>query len=544
MAEEFDFHPMWESLGMNLADHDMLLGAVGQMYGDMFLTQNNRPKSTSYLDFVATNIHSGRIKEMLDKKEAGEATKIVGSFCVYVPEEIVLACDGIPVGLCTGADWATDKVEEHLPRNTCPLIKSFAGFKLGEVCPYIESSDLVVGENTCDGKKKAYEFFATQKNMYVMDIPNVHDESTLVTWKAEVKKLAAKIEEECGVKITPERLKAAIHAVNEKRRALQRLAATRAADPAPISGLDSLLTVQAAFMDDTPRLTGAINDMAAECEQRVEAGEGVAPKGTKRILYTGTPMAVPNWKLFNLIEKAGGVVVGEESCTGSRYYKDLVDESGETVDEMLDAIAERYFKINCAVFTPNDQRMKDIVQMAKDLHADGIVDVPCSSARSMRWSRLPWRRPPRKPAFRLCTSRPTTPVRMQANCKPGSRPSWKPFRAIRPGGFPRHPILPFKPSLACESTRRVSFTATSGTWESRFLGWLKGLGVICRKILSSRCPARLRSLTNNARRRLFALRITSRRVIAWSAFCAAIRRSRLSMPRAPRAWLCAVRPTR
>ena len=25
--------------------------------------------------------------------------------------------------------------------------------------------------------------------MYVMDIPNVHDESTLVTWKAEVKKL-------------------------------------------------------------------------------------------------------------------------------------------------------------------------------------------------------------------------------------------------------------------------------------------------------------------------------------------------------------------
>ena len=50
MADEFDFHPMWESLGMNLADHDALLGAVGQMYGDMFLTQNNRPKSTSYLD--------------------------------------------------------------------------------------------------------------------------------------------------------------------------------------------------------------------------------------------------------------------------------------------------------------------------------------------------------------------------------------------------------------------------------------------------------------------------------------------------------------
>ena len=256
-------------------------------------------------------------------------------------------------------------------------------------------------------------------------------------------------------------LKAAIHAVNEKRRALQRLAATRAADPAPISGLDSLLTVQAAFMDDTPRLTGAINEMAAECEQRVEAGEGVAPKGTKRILYTGTPMAVPNWKLFNLIEKAGGVVVGEESCTGSRYYKDLVDESGETVDEMLDAIAERYFKINCAVFTPNDQRMKDIVQMAKDLHADGIVDVALQFCTLYEMESFAVEKPPRRRAFRSCTSRPTTPARTQANCRRASKLSWKPFRAIRSGGFPRYPILPFKPSLAYQSARSCSFTATS-----------------------------------------------------------------------------------
>ena len=378
MAEEFDFHPMWESLGMNLADHDMLLGAVGQMYGDMFLTQNNRPKSTSYLDFVATNIHSGRIKEMLDKKEAGEAIKIVGSFCVYVPEEIVLACDGIPVGLCSGADWATDKVEEHLPRNTCPLIKSFAGFKLGEVCPYIESSDLVVGENTCDGKKKAYEQFSKLKPMYIMDVPHVRNEDTKLQWRHQVHALAARIEEETGQKITEESLRASIKLANDKRRALQRLSATRAADPAPISGLDSLLTVQAAFMDDSARLTGAINQMADECEKRVAEGIGAAPKGAKRILYTGTPMAVPNWKLFNIIEKAGGVVVGEECCTGSRYYKDLVPEDGATVDEMLDDIADRYLNIQCAIFTPNQGRRDDVIRMARELHADGIIDASLS----------------------------------------------------------------------------------------------------------------------------------------------------------------------
>lgn len=42
--QEPDYHAMWDGLGMNLADHDMLLGAVGQMYGEMFLSQENRPR--------------------------------------------------------------------------------------------------------------------------------------------------------------------------------------------------------------------------------------------------------------------------------------------------------------------------------------------------------------------------------------------------------------------------------------------------------------------------------------------------------------------
>lgn len=234
----------------------------------------------------------------------------------------------------------TEEVERHLPRNTCPLIKSLTGFKLGHVCPYIESSDLVVGENTCDGKKKAYEFFGTQKPMHIMDVPNVKNEGTKENWKREARKLAERVEQETGSKITAESLKHAIHIVNEKRRTHQRLSAARAADPAPISGRDSFLTVQAAFMDDAERLTGAVNEMVAECGECVCQGIGATPKGAKRILYTVTPMAVPFWKLYGLIEGAGAVVVGEECCTGYRYYKDLVGESGETAEEMLDATSE------------------------------------------------------------------------------------------------------------------------------------------------------------------------------------------------------------
>ena len=78
------------------------------------------------------------------------------------------------VGLCAGADFATEEAEKILPRNTCALIKSAFGFKLGKVCPYLEASDMIVGENTCDGKKKAYEILGPWfRNLYVMDMPQM-----------------------------------------------------------------------------------------------------------------------------------------------------------------------------------------------------------------------------------------------------------------------------------------------------------------------------------------------------------------------------------
>src|SRR5690606_34430223 len=96
---------------------------------------------------------------------------VVGTFCLYVPEELVLALDGIAVGLCAGADVGTEAAEQVLPRNTCALIKSFFGFKLSGLCPYTEVCNLVIGETTCDGKTKAYELFNEYKPTFVIEVP-------------------------------------------------------------------------------------------------------------------------------------------------------------------------------------------------------------------------------------------------------------------------------------------------------------------------------------------------------------------------------------
>jgi benzoyl-CoA reductase/2-hydroxyglutaryl-CoA dehydratase subunit BcrC/BadD/HgdB len=282
------------------------------------------------------------------------------------------------VGLCAGAEIGKGEAEKVLPRNTCALIKSFVGFKLGRLCPFIESCDLIVGETTCDGKKKAYEIFSEYSPVYVMEIPQMKNPSDRELWKSEVLRFKCQVEETTGNKISTANLKDAIHLTNERRRVLQRLNRLRAAEPVPISGRDALLINQVSFYDDPVRFTAKIGELCDELEDRVKSGEGVAPKDTPRLMMSGCPMAVPNWKLPYIVESSGAIVVGEESCIGTRNTRDLIDESAKTVDDMIEAIVDRYMKIDCACFTPNTERLDNIVRMAKDLKVQGVIHYALS----------------------------------------------------------------------------------------------------------------------------------------------------------------------
>ena len=367
-----DYTQMWKDLGLDLKAHDSLLGVLGPLYETTFTRQANRPEGMKYFDFVMSEVHGLRIKELMDAKAAGR--RVFGSFCVFVPEELILAVDGILVGLCAGAEFAPAEAEKLLPRNTCALIKGAFGFAIAKVCPYLAAADVIVGENTCDGKKKSYEIFGDLvRDLYVMDLPQVKSEVGRDLLRREYKRFAARIEEVSGRTIEADALKNSIGIVNAKRSVMHRLSKLRAADPAPISGLDALLANQVFFYDDPKRFTKSVNDICDELESRIEQGKGVAGKGTPRILVSGCPMAVPNWKVPSIVENSGAVIVGEESCVGERGTQHLTSAEGDSVDALIENIVDRYFKIDCALFTPNPTRLDHIRQMVRDYNADGVL---------------------------------------------------------------------------------------------------------------------------------------------------------------------------
>lgn len=368
-----DYRKMWESLGMDLETHDQLCEVLPQAFGDVFLSQENRPEAMDYYNFVIAEIHGVRPQELIKAQEEGK--KVFGTFCVYVPDELIFAANAIATGLCGGSQFWVPGGEKVLPTNTCPLIKASVGARLDRTCPFFRIADMYIGETTCDDKKKAWEILGEDVPVHVMDLPQMKREKDIKAWAEEIKELKKVIEEFTGNKVTEESLSESIKLINNKRKALSRLYECRKADKVPISGRDALVISQIAFYDDPARFTQMTNKLCDELEQRIKDGISVVKEGTKRILLTGTPLAVPNWKLHNIIETSGAVVVCEEMCTGTRYFENLVDETKTTVDEQIDALANRYMGINCACFTPNTGRIDDIIRLAKEYKVDGVIDV-------------------------------------------------------------------------------------------------------------------------------------------------------------------------
>lgn len=362
------------SIGVDVERHAKMMGMGLDAYKSQFMSQTNRPEAMAYFDWFMSEIQAERIAEINALRAKKKPT--VGTFCIFVPEEIVVGAGGACYGLCGGSNATIADAETELPRNICPLIKSAHGFKLQKTCAYTQSSDFIYGETTCEAKKKAWEILAKHHPVHVMNIPHMKREKDLKMWQEEIKEFKEHIEEVSERKLTLEEMLHGVTLINAKRSALLRLDALRGMNPdiMPISGKDALFVTQMGFLDDPVRYTQKVNALCDELETRIEAKNSVFPKGTPRLMVLGTPFAPPNWKLHNAVENTGGAVINEESCIGHRYFKDNVDIEGVTSeDELYARLMERYSKIDCACFTPNTGRIDKIIDMYKERKADGVI---------------------------------------------------------------------------------------------------------------------------------------------------------------------------
>lgn len=306
------------------------------------------------------------IKEYKDK-----GIPVVGMYCAYFPTELAMAVGAIPVGLCSFSNETITAAERDLPKSMCPLVKSSYGFAISDRCPFFHFADLVIGETTCDGKKKMYELMSEFKPVHVMELPNSQSERGLAFWKSEIIRTKEYLEEFFHIVITEEMIRDAVHLNNEIRMSLKNLCELMKLDPAPVKGEDIQKMVQGSkYRFDFATTPGVVKEVIDKIMTEYRQGKHLEKR--PRILVTGCPIGGDSLKVIRAIEDNGGVVVAIENCSGVRTLGNPVEEDCEDIYE---AIARKYLSTGCSIMTPNDNRIDLIGEIIDEYHVDGVVEM-------------------------------------------------------------------------------------------------------------------------------------------------------------------------
>lgn len=313
------------------------------------------------------------IKELKDK-----GIPVVGAYCTYFPREIAMAAGAATVGLCSVSPETIPDAEKDLPKNLCPLIKSSYGFAKTDKCPFFYFSDVVVGETTCDGKKKMYEMMSDFKDVFLMQLPQNQSEASQALWKSENERFRSYLEEKFETKITDEKLREAVHLNNEINNSLKNLNAVMKHDPAPITGLELYQVLYGVgFKFDRKQIKAEVDALTAKIEK--EYAEGKRQEKKPRILLTGCPVGGATEKVIRAIEDNGGIMVVMENCTG---YKQLDKQIDEEAEDIMDAISRRYLSIGCSVMSPNPGRYELMGRLIDEFKVDGVLEMTLTACHT------------------------------------------------------------------------------------------------------------------------------------------------------------------
>jgi benzoyl-CoA reductase subunit C len=306
---------------------------------------------------------NGYVKRL--KAESGR--KVVGTFCSYAPEEIILAA-GAHLFRLFGSGEKIHLAEAHLQSYCCSLVRGALEDALAGRLAFLDG---VVFPHTCDSIQRLSDIWRLNvPACFHLDVvlPVKLDTDGARQYLIDVlMRFRKDLGEKLGVTISDEDLRAAIRTMNRIRAALTRIYALKGERPEILKGSDLYALVRAAMIMDRPRVASLLEEVAAEMEKKSASDVAAWPK--KRIVLSGGVCNHPD--IYTIIEEAGGAVVGDDLCTGSRYFSGLIDEKADPVTAIAGRILTR---VVCpAKHRGLTDRADHLVRLVREKRAQGVI---------------------------------------------------------------------------------------------------------------------------------------------------------------------------
>ncbi len=310
-----------------------------------------------------------RHRRIRDIKGAGK--KIVGYFCSYAPEELILAAGMHPVRIMADPWEQPGPVDAHLQNFAC----SFARACLDQIVRgRLDYLDGIVFPCTCDSLRAVSEIIRSDKKedffCHFLNMPlRVEGDPAREYYRRELEILYEKLARMAGGPAEGEPVKKAILLADANRELLKAIWESRRAPVPPLSGEDCLGIISAAVLMDREALRSDLGKMAGALVQNTDVPSGPGPV---RLMLIGS--VADNPRLINIIESSGAMVVADDLCTGSRYF--TVPVNIKENEDPFDALARRYLgRVPCPAKYPVGRRIEHINGIMEDFDVQGAVVV-------------------------------------------------------------------------------------------------------------------------------------------------------------------------
>ena len=292
------------------------------------------------------------------------AGPVIGTFCSYAPEEIIVAAGGLPVRLlASGSDM--QGADAHLQAYSCSLVRGvLADLRAGR----LDGLDGVVFPHTCDSIQRLSDVWRLQTpERFHADVVwpvTVHRPGAEAYAVEILKAFAARLADYFHRPVDDAALRSAADLYNRIREQLQSLYAVLRRHPGRITGADMSAVMRASMVMDRWELNDALSERLPELVKAPAISADA-----KRLMLAGGICDLPD--LYRMIEAAGAVVVADDLCTGSRYAAGRID----TDIDIWHGLARRYLEraVCPAKHAGITTRGDEIVAQARQAEVDGVV---------------------------------------------------------------------------------------------------------------------------------------------------------------------------
>ncbi len=295
--------------------------------------------------------------------------KVIGTYCNYVPEEVIHAAGILPYRMRATGSTNTELGDLYTDHMNCSFIRHLFDQAMRGEFKFLDGLACVF---SCDHSRRNFDVWRYGKVEYaqpdtfyyrMISVPFKDGDITQAWMADEMDRFRKSLEEHFKVTITDDDLKQSIKLYNEKRRLLMKLYELRKSDLPPVTGAEVLKIVVASQSMPVEEFNPLLNKAIDEVKDRK-----AVPNYRARLILAGGEL--DNADYIEVIEELGGLVVTDFLCFGTRYFWEMIDED----DEPMRAISRRYLlRISCPRNTGQDERFKWVSDMAKEYKADGIV---------------------------------------------------------------------------------------------------------------------------------------------------------------------------